>query len=132
MLRSPGVIAAICLFGMASSLPAADQAPAMKREFRGVWVATVANIDWPSKSGIPAEKQKEELIAILDKAVKLRLNAVIFQIRPMADALYESKLEPWSEFLTGTMGRSPGYDPLALAVKEAHSRGLELHAWFNP
>src|SRR6476660_2146853 len=106
--------------------------PPLKREFRGVWVATVANIDWPSKPGLPAAKQKEELLAILDTAVKLHLNAVVFQVRPMADALYESKLEPWSEFLTGTMGKSPGYDPLAFAVQEAHARGLELHAWFNP
>jgi len=110
----------------------ADNPPPLKREFRGVWVATVANIDWPSKPGLPAEKQKAELIAILDRAVNIHLNAVVFQVRPMADALYESKLEPWSEFLTGTMGKSPGYDPLALAVKEAHARGLELHAWFNP
>ncbi len=111
---------------------AADGPPPLKREFRGVWVATVSNIDWPSKPGLPAEKQKAELIAILDKTVELKLNAVIFQVRPMADSLYESKLEPWSEYLTGTMGKSPGYDPLAFVVEEAHKRGLELHAWFNP
>jgi uncharacterized lipoprotein YddW (UPF0748 family) len=133
MLRfAPGVLAGLCLLATAPSLSAAENPPPLKREFRGVWVATVANIDWPSKPGLPAEKQKEELIAILDKAVKLHLNAVVFQVRPMADALYESKLEPWSEFLTGTMGKSPGYDPLAFAVQEAHARGLELHAWFNP
>ena len=84
------------------------------------------------KPGLPAEKQKDELVAILDKAVELKLNAVVFQVRPMADALYESKLEPWSEYLTGTLGKAPGYDPLAFAVEEAHARGLELHAWFNP
>jgi uncharacterized lipoprotein YddW (UPF0748 family) len=106
--------------------------PVPRREFRGVWVATVGNIDWPSKPGLPAETQKAELVAILDKAVELKLNAVIFQVRPMADALYESKLEPWSEYLTGTMGKAPGYDPLAFAVEQAHRRGLELHAWFNP
>jgi uncharacterized lipoprotein YddW (UPF0748 family) len=117
---------------LASPALAAEDPPPLKREFRGVWVATVANIDWPSKPGLPAEEQKKELLAILDQAVALKLNAVIFQVRPMADALYESKLEPWSEFLTGTMGKSPGYDPLALAVAEAHKRGLELHAWFNP
>jgi uncharacterized lipoprotein YddW (UPF0748 family) len=131
MIRSSlAAVAVVYLF--ATGVSAADEPPPLKREFRGVWVATVANIDWPSKPGLPTEKQQEELIAILDKAVELRLNAVIFQVRPMADALYESKLEPWSEFLTGTMGKSPGYDPLALAVKEAHKRGLELHAWFNP
>ena len=127
-----GVVAGLCLFVGTASAADAPAPPPLKREFRGVWVATVANIDWPSKPGLPAEKQKEELIAILDKSKRLGLNAVVFQVRPMADALYESKLEPWSEFLTGTMGQSPGYDPLAFAVAEAHARGLELHAWFNP
>ncbi|MGL4422797.1 MAG: glycoside hydrolase family 10 protein [Gemmataceae bacterium] len=107
-------------------------APAPTAEFRGVWVATVANIDWPSKPGLPAEVQQAELRAVLDRCKDLNLNAVIFQVRPMCDALYESKLEPWSGFLTGTPGQSPGYDPLALAVTEAHARGLQLHAWLNP
>jgi uncharacterized lipoprotein YddW (UPF0748 family) len=104
------------------------------REFRGVWVATVENIDWPSKRGLPVDKQKQEFIAILDKCVELNINAVIFQVRTQADALYDSKLEPWSEFLTGTMGKPPEpyYDPLEFAVVEAHRRGLQLHAWFNP
>jgi uncharacterized lipoprotein YddW (UPF0748 family) len=110
----------------------ASDPPPLAREFRGVWVATVANIDWPSKPGLPADKQKAELIAILDRAVELKFNAIVFQVRPMADALYESKLEPWSEYLTGAIGQSPGYDPLAFAIQEAHARGLELHAWFNP
>ena len=116
----------------AFSLIAADEPPPLKREFRGVWVATVDNIDWPSKPGLSAADQKAELVAILDKSRDLKLNAVVFQVRPMADALYESKLEPWSEYLTGTSGKSPGYDPLAFAIAEAHARGLELHAWFNP
>ena len=104
------------------------------REFRAAWVATVANIDWPSKRGLPVADQKAELMDILDRAAALKLNAVIFQVRPACDALYASQLEPWSEFLTGTMGQPPRpyYDPLALAVTEAHRRGLELHAWFNP
>jgi uncharacterized lipoprotein YddW (UPF0748 family) len=108
--------------------------PQPTREFRGVWIATVANVDWPSKPGLPTEQQKAELIAILDRAVELKLNAVIFQVRPAADALYKSKYEPWSEYLTGEMGKAPepNYDPLAFAVEEAHKRGLELHAWFNP
>jgi uncharacterized lipoprotein YddW (UPF0748 family) len=113
------------------AFPCSAAEPA-KPEFRGVWVATMANIDWPSKPGLPAETQKKEMIALFDRCEKLHLNAVIFQVRPMCDALYESKLEPWSSFLTGTQGRSPGYDPLTLAVKEAHKRGMELHAWFNP
>jgi uncharacterized lipoprotein YddW (UPF0748 family) len=91
-------------------------------------------MDWPSKKGLSTQQQQTELRAILDKAAELHLNAVIFQVRPMADALYASKLEPWSEFLTGTLGQppSPAYDPLQFAVDEAHARGLELHAWFNP
>lgn len=103
-----------------------------KPEFRGVWVATVANIDWPSKPGLPAGEQKKELLAVLDRAKELNLNAVILQVRPMCDALYKSDLEPWSGYLTGTPGKDPGYDPLELAVEEAHARGLELHAWLNP
>ncbi len=104
------------------------------REFRGVWVATVANMDWPSKPGLTVAQQKAELLDILGRAVKLRLNAIIFQVRPSCDAFYASKFEPWSEYLTGKMGQAPEpfYDPLLFAVEEAHRRGLELHAWFNP
>jgi uncharacterized lipoprotein YddW (UPF0748 family) len=104
------------------------------REFRGVWVASVSNIDWPSKRTLTTAESQAELLAILDRCVALRLNAVILQVRPAADALYESKLEPWSEYLTGAQGRPPNpyWDPLAFAVREAHARGLELHAWFNP
>jgi len=108
--------------------------PPLRREFRGVWVASVDNIDWPSVPGLSTREQQEELIAILDRAAALRLNAVILQVRPGADALYASPYEPWSEYLTGKMGRAPDpwYDPLEFAVNEAHKRGLELHAWFNP
>ncbi len=108
--------------------------PSPQREFRAAWVATVANIDWPSKRGLSSAEQQQELIAILDRAVELNLNAIIFQVRPHCDALYASELEPWSEYLTGTMGQPPQpfYDPLEFAVAEAHRRGLELHAWFNP
>jgi uncharacterized lipoprotein YddW (UPF0748 family) len=118
----------------AAARPLPSSFPALEREFRGVWVASVSNIDWPSRRGLPVERQKAELIAILDRAVELRLNAVILQVRPAGDALYASPLEPWSEYLTGTMGQAPApfYDPLAFAVEEAHRRGLELHAWFNP
>jgi uncharacterized lipoprotein YddW (UPF0748 family) len=112
----------------------ADDPPPAQHEFRGVWVASVANIDWPSRPGLTAWDQQLELIQILNRAVELNLNAVILQVRPSADALYQSKYEPWSEYLTGQMGRPPEplYDPLAFAVREAHARGLELHAWFNP
>lgn len=101
-------------------------------EFRGVWVTTVFNLDWPSKPGLPPEQQKAELRAILDRAQQLKLNAILLQVRSMSDACYASKREPWSEFLTGKQGRDPGYDPLAFAIAEAHARHLELHAWFNP
>ena len=112
----------------------ADVSAEEKPELRGVWVATVSNIDWPSKKGLSTEQQQAELRAIFAKAAELKLNTVIFQVRCMADALYASKKEPWSEYLTGEMGKppSPLYDPLEMAVKEAHARGLELHAWFNP
>ena len=108
--------------------------PNIDREFRGVWVASVANIDWPSAPGLPVEKQKEELQHILNRAKHMNLNAVILQVRPACDALYHSKLEPWSEYITGKMGQAPepSYDPLKFAIKEAHERGLELHAWINP
>lgn len=112
-----------------------DAAPEpVAREFRGMWIATVGNIDWPSKPGLPAAQQQAELRALLDGARKLNLNAVVFQVRTSADALYESKLEPWSEYLTGRMGQAPGprWDPLKFACDEAHARGLELHAWLNP
>ncbi len=112
----------------------AEEPPLPQQEFRGAWVATVHNLDWPSRPGLPAGQQQAELRAILDRAVSLRLNAILLQVRPASDALYKSSLEPWSGFLTGTMGSapSPSYDPLEFAVKEAHARGLELHAWFNP
>ncbi|HEY9229158.1 MAG TPA: family 10 glycosylhydrolase, partial [Gemmatimonadaceae bacterium] len=118
----------------AVSLPA-QEPPPTPREFRSVWVATVANIDWPSKTTIDNTwEQQRELLAILDRAVALKLNAIIFQVRPGADALYPSPYEPWSKFLTGRQGRAPEppWDPLAFAVEQAHKRGLELHAWFNP
>ncbi len=109
--------------------------PAVPREFRGAWITVVAsNQDWPSEPGLPVAQQKAELISLLDRAAQLHFNAVILQIRPSCDALYASPIEPWSERLTGTMGVAPQpfYDPLAFAIQEAHKRGLELHAWFNP
>ena len=102
------------------------------REFRGAWVASVYNIDWPSRKGLSSSAQQGELRAMLDQMVRLNLNAMIFQVRPHGDALYKSSIEPWSPWLTGTMGRSPGYDPLAYCISQAHARGIEVHAWFNP
>ncbi len=122
------------IFSAPSYAPSSQLPPPPAREFRGAWIATVGNIDWPSKPGLSTEQQKNELLAILDRAVQLRLNALIFQVRTSCDALYASKLEPWSEYLTGKMGQAPEpfYDPLTFAVEEAHKRGIELHAWFNP
>ncbi len=105
-----------------------------KREFRGAWIATVTNLDWPSQRGLPAYQQKNELVTLLDKLKNAGINAVIFQIRPECDAFYQSTLEPWSYWLTGKQGQppSPYYDPLQFAIEETHKRGMELHAWFNP
>lgn len=113
---------------------AALKPPPVRREFRGVWIATAGNIDWPSRPGLTTAQQQAELTAMLDRAAELHLNAVIFQVRPSGDAMYASQLEPWSGFLTGRMGHAPDppWDPLAFAVREAHARGLALHAWFNP
>ncbi|MBI3789616.1 MAG: family 10 glycosylhydrolase [Gemmatimonadetes bacterium] len=133
MRRLVAVIALALCATAAHAQPSATP-PDVPREFRGVWVASVTNIDWPSKPGLSSFEQQAELIAILDRTRALNMNAVILQVRPAADALYASPLEPWSAYLTGVEGRAPEpfYDPLAFAVREAHARGLELHAWFNP
>jgi len=104
------------------------------REFRAAWIATVDNIDWPSRPGLSSYEQQTEAIEILDFLKRNQFNAIIFQVRPQADALYHSKLEPWSYFLTGEQGVPPDpyYDPLTFWIEEAHKRGLELHAWLNP
>lgn len=113
-----------------SAYPASD----VPREFRAAWVATVANINWPSRPGLPVAEQKKEALALLDLLEHNNFNAVILQVRPQTDALYPSELEPWSYYLTGTQGQPPQpfYDPLAFWINEAHRRGLELHAWLNP
>jgi len=104
------------------------------REFRAAWIASVANIDWPSKPGLSAFEQKAEAIELLNYLQKNQFNAVILQVRPQADAFYQSSLEPWSYFLTGEQGVAPEpyYDPLSFWIEESHKRGLELHAWLNP
>ena len=112
--------------------PLNAQAP--KREFRAVWVATVANIDWPSKPGLSSVEQQEEILSILDLHQANGINAIILQVRPTADAIYPSDLEPWTRFLSGEQGVAPEpfYDPLNFWIQESHRRGMELHAWFNP
>lgn len=106
--------------------------PEIRREFRGVWVATVVNIDWPSEPGLESDQQRAEAIEILDTIARTNLNAVVLQIRPTADALYRSRLEPTSEFLTGKQGAAIDYDPLEFWIEEAHARGIDVHAWLNP
>jgi uncharacterized lipoprotein YddW (UPF0748 family) len=105
-----------------------------KYEFRAVWVASVENIDWPSKKGLPVDSQKVEFTRLLDMHQRNGLNAVVVQIRPAADAFFPSPYEPWSEWLTGIQGQppSPYYDPLAFMIEETHKRGMEFHAWCNP
>ena len=116
----------------AVAAPRADGRGAATTEMRGMWLATVGNRDWPSRAGMTAAAQRSELIGWLDVAVRNRLNTVVLQVRPTADALWPSSYEPWSQVLTGTQGKAPGWDPLGTAVAEAHARGLQLHAWFNP
>jgi uncharacterized lipoprotein YddW (UPF0748 family) len=108
--------------------------PELPREFRAAWVATVANIDWPSRRGLPVAVQQHELRRLVDRAADLNLNALIFQVRPHADAMYRSEIEPWSEYLTGLNGSPPDpmWDPLETLIELAHARGIEVHAWFNP
>lgn len=124
------VAVALSLFCIEQAFP--QSFPVPEREFRAVWIATVDNIDFPTKKNLTIEQQKAEIIRDLELAKSLHLNAVIFQVRPMCDAIYESKIEPWSEFLTGEMGKSQPFDPLKFITDEAHRRGILVHAWFNP
>ena len=101
-------------------------------EMRGVWVSTVSNLDWPEVGNYDVKVQKELLKEKFDFIEEQNMNTIFFQVRPMGDALYESSYAPWSKYLTGTLGENPGYDPLEFAIDEAHKRGLELQAWFNP
>ncbi|HSK11725.1 MAG TPA: family 10 glycosylhydrolase [Phnomibacter sp.] len=107
---------------------------AQRPEFRAAWVATVVNIDWPSSKNLSTDAQKQEFISLLDMHKRNGLNALVVQIRPVADAFYDSPFEPWSEYLTGTQGRAPSpyYDPLRFMIDETHKRGMEFHAWLNP
>ena len=131
-------LVACSLRGAAQDSPvrngAAGEPPALRREFRGAWVATVDNIDFPSRPGLGKAALQAELDQIVARAVALRLNALVFQVRPCADAFYRSPLEPWSEWLTGTQGKAPegDFDPLAHVIERCHQHGIQLHAWFNP
>ena len=115
-------------------LPVAYAAQPAKDGMRGVWVSTVYNIDYPSAQGLSADALKSEADAILDNVAAMGLNTVFLQVRPSADALYQSNLFPWSRYVSGTAGQAPdgNFDVLAYWVDAAHSRGLQLHAWLNP
>jgi uncharacterized lipoprotein YddW (UPF0748 family) len=118
--------------GLRAQEACAPDPTAPKRQLRGEWIATVGNLDWPSRPGLSVAQQQAELLSWYDEAVARRLNAVVLQVRPTADTFWPSRLEPWSKYLTGTQGQDPGYDPLRFAVRQAHKRNLEFHAWFNP
>ena len=125
----------VILFLIATSVFAQDTTVLVpKREFRGTWLATVENIDWPSRPGLSTEAQKSELINILNNHQRSGINAIMMQVRPVTDAFYAVGVEPWSRYLTGKQGKAPMpfYDPLSFAIDECHKRGMELHAWFNP
>jgi uncharacterized lipoprotein YddW (UPF0748 family) len=131
------LVACVALVVGAAAIPGRTRAvPGCSGEggeqMRAVWIASVSNVDWPSRPGLPAAAQQAEYRALLDHAVGLGLNTVIVQVRPTADAFWPGSPEPWSQWLTGTQGGDPGYDPLAFLVEEAHARGLTFHAWFNP
>lgn len=108
------------------------QAQTNKRALRGLWVATVTNIDWPTAPGLPAEDQQAEMITLLDEMQSCNMNTIIFQIRPTADAFYKSHFEPSSHWLTGLQGKDMGYDPLQFVIDECHKRGMNIHVWLNP
>ena len=134
LLRSKYFKFTYCILHIAFCLLSIGAAAQGKPEFRGVWVATVDNIDWPSKGNFNSDSQKIEFIKLLDMHQRNGINALIVQVRPAADAFYPSSYEPWSEWLTGKQGSPPQpyYDPLEFMINETHKRGMEFHAWMNP
>jgi uncharacterized lipoprotein YddW (UPF0748 family) len=130
--RTPAVGSGETVAKPANRAACTTSAPYAKRQLRGIWIATVHNLDWPSRAGLTPAQQRAEYVKLLDLAAKRRFNAVFLQVRPASDALYSSSLEPWSQYLTGTAGKNPGWDPLPFLIQEAHKRGMEFHAWFNP
>ncbi|MCF6352176.1 MAG: family 10 glycosylhydrolase [Cyclobacteriaceae bacterium] len=130
-MKTFSILLVYLVWNVFQAMPVLAQSP--KTEIRAVWVATVSNLDWPfGANKFDAEVQKESMKALLDSAVAWNLNTIFLQIRPQSDAFYESTLAPWSEYVSGARGTSPGYDPLLFAIEEAHKRGLEMHGWLNP
>lgn len=121
------VLTIATVMGMMSTTTMAQSNPS---EMRAVWISTVYNLDYPKAKGSWAQQQ--EFIDILDQLKKIGMNTVVVQVRPKGDALYQSRINPWSDVLTGVQGKDPGYDPLAFMIEEAHKRGMQLHAWLNP
>ncbi len=126
------LICFLCCILLLNTVRANTDAGEPMREFRAVWLTSVWNIDWPHSTHVSAQVQKNRLISMLNTLHDTNINAVLFQVRPNADALYQSAYEPWSQWITGTRGQNPGYDPLAFLIQEAHKRGIEVHAWLNP
>lgn len=120
------IISFFMAFSSTTIFALADQ-----KEMRAAWISTVYNMDWPTTKNNPT-KQKQEYINLLDSLKSVGINTVVVQVRPTADAFYKSDINPWSKYLTGTQGKNPGYDPLPFLIDEAHKRGMEFHAWFNP
>jgi uncharacterized lipoprotein YddW (UPF0748 family) len=127
------VSGAVLLLVLHSSFAKSEPSMPPKREFRGVWIASVANIDWPSQKGLSPERQQQEIVQIFDNHKRLGINAVFVQVRAASDAFYAISNEPWSEWLTGTQGKAPSpfYDPLNFMIEHAHERNMEFHAWLN-
>ncbi|WP_299534867.1 family 10 glycosylhydrolase [Ulvibacterium sp.] len=128
----PGKIYFLLIPLLVTSCSIFNPIPQPKREFRGFWVATVVNIDWPKSGKDTLEKQKEDYLNILDFYKDLSFNAAIVQVRAAGDAFYESRHAPWSRFLSGQEGKAPGTDILEWMIEETHKRGMEFHAWLNP
>ncbi|MCY7327400.1 MAG: family 10 glycosylhydrolase, partial [Saprospiraceae bacterium] len=125
---------ALCLFLLVAKATLWSQQQPVA-ELRGAWIATVGNIDWPSKPGLSPDRQKIEFDSLLDVMKAMSMNAVFVQVRPAGDAFYKSATVPWSKYLSGFQGVSSGdslYDPLEYMIKSAHARHMEFHAWLNP
>lgn len=132
-MHSTGSKIILLLLLMLSLITSAQQ-PVIKPELRAVWIATIANIDYPDKPTTDSYEQKEQFIKLLDMHLRNGMNAIVMQIRPATDAFYPSPFEPWSQWLTGKQGLAPVpyYDPLEFMIEETHKRGMEFHAWMNP
>lgn len=135
-MRSLAIAGALALTAplVLTSSPASigEDRQSPQHEMRGLWIASVAHIDWPSSPDLTQQEAQQELSDLYDMAQEKGLNSVFVQIRPSAETFWPSEIEPWSQLLTGEQGQDPGWDPTEFAVEEAHARGLDFHAWFNP